>query len=278
MVWTTKDTEGEEVRTLEYSTDGENLDLCLAKLLENGLVATFVDQLTLSRPPGGNTTCPDFTHISMPYHRSDSYWPPSQYRHDDHAHLIFDNDTLSFEDPFRSTTSTLINAEGVPMAPVPSIGSPSEVKENFIDTPYEDAPMLSAPEVPFDGDIESMNFISFEPIMDSLSLGPYTGGYGPTDMLIDSPTLKPSPDEAAIMSSIPSSYADNGTHAHNLPSPADLTIAPMKTVYTSPTLHPSLPYDTDHLAPPYHATPRLPGRQLHKRSLSGRLLRKVIQL
>ena len=35
--WTTKHTEGDEFRTLEYSTDGQDLRLCLAKLMENGL-------------------------------------------------------------------------------------------------------------------------------------------------------------------------------------------------------------------------------------------------
>ena len=37
MIWTMTDTEGEEVQTLEYSEDGQDLQVCLARLLEKGL-------------------------------------------------------------------------------------------------------------------------------------------------------------------------------------------------------------------------------------------------
>ena len=276
LTWTTKHTEGDEVRTLEYSTDGQDLQFCLAKLLENGLEASFIDRSGLSLSRGGYTMCPDFTRIDMPCGTSNSYMPPHQNMLNENVQQMFDSDTWSFETPFGSTTSTLINTEGVSEAPHASMSSLSEFKQTFDDISHEEAPMLAGSDTLFDGDIDPMDFISFEPIVDSLSFGPYTGEYGSTEMLVDSPTPKGNPAEAAIMSSIPSSYTYTNLHAHNFPSPADGTIAPMKTVYTPFTPGPKVPYKSDHLAPPYNATPQLPARHSHKRSLSDRILRKLM--
>jgi hypothetical protein len=269
-------TEGEEVRTLEYSTDGQDLQLCLAKLLEDGLVARFIERSAHSVSPGSYTVCPDFTRINMPYDNPDSYMPPHQNLLNGNIVQMFDDDTWSLENPFGSTTSTLINAEGVSKVPLPSMGSPFEFKEKVGDILHEEAPMLAGSDITFDDDVDPMDFISFEPAMDSLSSSLYTGGYESFAMLLDSPTIKSSPAGTAIMSSIPSSYADTNIDVHNFPPPANGTISPTKTVYISSTLHPSESYEIDHLSPPYNATPRLPAWQSHKRSLSGRILQKLM--